>query len=51
MDDPNLTMTYLTSRSNLPFNASLMGIIRKVDFSITVEAKSLYTLDMVDLSV
>ena len=38
-DDPRLTLTYLTSRSNLLPNAFKWEIILKSDFLNTVEAK------------
>ena len=38
-DDPRLTLTYLTSRSNLFPNAFIWVIFGKVDFLDTVEAK------------
>ena len=38
-NDPMLTLTYLTSRSNLLPNAFEWEIFRKVDFLITVKAK------------
>ena len=38
-DDPKLTLTYLTSRSNLLPNAFKSDFFLKVDFLNTVEAK------------
>ena len=38
-DDPRLTLTYLTSRSNSLLIAFKFEIFRKVDFLNTVEAK------------
>ena len=37
-DDPSLTLTYLTSRSNLLSNAFKWDFFSKVDFLETVEA-------------
>ena len=38
-DDPRLTLTYLTSRSNLLPNAFKLEIFGKDDFLNTIEAK------------
>ena len=38
-DDPRLTLTYLTSRSNLLPNAFKWEFFRKFDFLNTVKAK------------
>ena len=41
-DDPRLTLTYLTSRSNLLPNAFKLEIFLKVFFFKTVEAKAIF---------
>ena len=37
-DDPRVTLTYFTARSNLVTNAFLWGKVKTVDFSETIEA-------------
>ena len=47
--DPKLTLTYLTSRSNLLPNAFKRDFFLKDDFLNTVEAKVIVSPDMLNL--
>ena len=49
-DDPRLTLTYLTSRSNLLPNAFKWDFFfEKLIFGILLKPKSLFSLDMLNL--
>ena len=48
-DDPKLTLTYITSRSNLLPNAFKWDFFEKLIFWILLKPKSLFSLDMLNL--
>ena len=48
-DDPKMTLTYFTSRSNLLPKAFIWECFGKVDFFEYCEIQSLFSLDMFNL--
>ena len=48
-DDPGVTLTYFTARSNLVTLAFLWGKVKTVDFSETIAASDLKQMDLMKI--